>query len=236
MRRARQNLAKHREDLGGESPFCSQRGAHWLRVGPGASSSGTYRSHKSQHAAPASPWASAASNPSAGRECTASEYPCRALCGSGCVATLVSSAAAVPGGPQGHQQVGDRAEGLCGFGTWVMVLLHPTCGIWGLSCPPGSRRGPQLPWEGPHGRCLPGLLLLGMNTAQLCAQMHFADKRKIKKLIQDMGDTSWISDSEEDPCFLATPDGVICQPQICPPKVKICWLPGVARVTLTQLS
>lgn len=69
-----------------------------------------------------------------------------------------------------------------GFGTWVMVLLHPTCGIWGLSCPPGSRRGPRLPWEGPHSRCLPGLLLLGTNKAQLRAQMHFADKRKIKKL------------------------------------------------------
>lgn len=94
-----------------------------------------------------------------------------------------------------------------GFGTWVMVLLHPMCGMWGLSCPPGSRRGPQLPWEGPHGW---DLLLLGMNKAQLRAQMHFADKRKIKKLIQDMGDTSWISDSEKDPCFLATPDGVIC--------------------------
>lgn len=139
MRRARQNLAKHREDLGGESPFCSQRGAHWLRVGPGASSSGTHCSHKSQHAAPASPWASAASNPSAGRECTASEYPCRALCGSGCVATLVSSAAAVPGGPQGHQQVGDRAEGLCGTQGWFWYVGDgaATPHVWDL--------GAQLP-------------------------------------------------------------------------------------------
>lgn len=151
MRRARQNLAKHQEDLGGESPFCSQRGAHWLRVGPGASSSRTYRSHKSQHAAPASPWASAASNPSPGRECTASEYPCSALCGSGCVVTLVSSVAAVPGGPQGHQQVGDRAEGLCGTQRWfwymVMVLLHPTCGMWATSCPLVAGDGP-----GFHGK------------------------------------------------------------------------------------